>query len=238
VYELGDIERIVESLSVVIPILNDEIALARLLSLLGALLHESSVGEWEIVVVDGGSVDHGCAVALQQGCHVVHAPTGRGSQLRAGCVVAGGDWLWLLHADSVIDAAAVTYLAGQNTPCWGRFDVQFGGRQSGLRVVAAMMNLRSRLTGMCTGDQGVFVHRTLLESVGGVPSQPLMEDIELSKRLRRRLRPCCTRVTVTTSSRRWETRGIVRTMMSMWWFRVRYWCGADPERLATEYYSW
>ena len=109
-------------------------------------------------------------------------------------------------------------------------------RQS-LVVVAALMNWRSRLTGIATGDQGIFAHRSLLDAVGGVPLQALMEDVELSKRLKSCSRPLCPRATLTTSGRRWRTRGVLRTIVGMWWFRLRYWLGVDPERLAGEYYS-
>ncbi len=143
----------------------------------------------------------------------------------------------MLHADSEPDAGIIGYLGTLDAPAWGRLDVRFSDGPAFLAVVAALMNWRSRLTGIATGDQGIFAHRSLLDAVGGVPRQALMEDVELSKRLKSRSRPLCPRATLTTSGRRWRTRGVLRTILGMWWFRLRYWLGVDPERLAGEYYS-
>lgn len=226
-----------EGLSIVIPVLNDGPALARLLESLRGLLSGVGPDAAEIIVADGGSTDEGCAVAERHGCLVVRGEPSRGAQLQQGFERAQGQWIWLLHADSVPDAEVVAWLVQPRAPCWGRFDVRFTGSAPLLRLVAKFMNWRSRRSGICTGDQGIFVHRSLLSSIGGVPPQALMEDIEMSKRLKREMWPLCPRVCLTTSSRRWEQRGIVRTIVTMWWFRVRYWRGADPERLADEYYS-
>jgi hypothetical protein len=118
---------------------------------------------------------------------------------------------------------------------WGRFDVRLSGRHPALRVVERMMGMRSRLTGIATGDQAIFVRRDLFARVGGFPDQPLMEDIELSKRLRKTSRPACLRQRVTTSGRRWEQRGVLRTIALMWALRGLYWIGFPPERLARLY---
>jgi rSAM/selenodomain-associated transferase 2 len=167
----------------------------------------------------------------------VSTPPGRGRQLAAGAADARADWLWFLHADSAGTAPALDWLARhRDGPAWGRFDVRLEPAGPMLRLVGFLMNQRSRLTGICTGDQGIFVHRVLLERAGGMPEQPLMEDIELSRRLKRLGRPLCPRVALLTSSRRWRDRGAVRTIFGMWWFRLRYWLGADPERLARAYY--
>ena len=219
----------------VVPVLNDARALAELLDTLRGAFSVHGP-QPEIVVVDGGSTDAGAATAERYGCAVVASHPGRGVQLQAGFEQAQGDWIWLLHADSQPGADLALWLRRLETPGWGRFDVRFTGKAWLLAVVAAMMNWRSRSTGICTGDQGIFVHRSLLEAVGGIPTQPLMEDIELSKRLKREMPPLCPQICLTTSSRRWEQRGIVRTVVSMWWFRLRYWAGTDPQALATEYY--
>lgn len=216
--------------------LNDAPALAKLLDTLHCAFNDHGP-QPEIVVVDGGSTDGGAAIAQQHGCEVVVSHPGRGVQLQAGFVQAQGDWIWFLHADSQPGAELAAWLQRQTIPGWGRFDVRFTADAWLFRLIASMMNWRSRRTGICTGDQGMFVHRSLLEAVGGVPSQPLMEDIELSKRLKREKPPLCPRVCLSTSSRRWEQRGVVRTIVSMWWFRLRYWLGADPLVLAKEYYS-
>lgn len=223
-------------ISVVVPVLNDAAALA-------ALLGDLAGSGLEIVVADGGSRDGSPALAARQGARLVSCKPGRGRQLDEGAKAAGGDWLWFLHADSRVSAAALAEIAGLpgQPPGWGRFDVQLDG--SGrlakmlLRAVAALMNRRSALTGICTGDQGIFVHRALLDAVAGMPRQPLMEDIELSRRLRRLARPRRLRGPLRPSARRWLSRGAVRTILSMWALRLRYWLGASPERLAREYYG-
>jgi hypothetical protein len=161
---------------------------------------------------------------------------GRGAQLALGAERAGGTWLWMLHADSDPEPACLAHLLlRDDRPGWGRFSVRLRGRAL-LPVVAWTMNVRSCLTGICTGDQGIFVHRDLLGVVGGMPVQPLMEDIELSRRLKRLGHPVCRAERIATSPRRWLKRGVIRTILGMWWFRLRYWLGADPERLAREYY--
>jgi len=231
-------------LSVLIPVLNDARALSRLLDRLAkfekAAMTKQAMAEGgvEVLVIDGGSSD--ASVAIAQGAQPVHAvlqsAAGRGLQLAAGVAQARGRWLWLLHADSVPALSCFAYLLSlDDRPAWGRFNVALSGGAL-LPLVARMMNLRSRLTGICTGDQGIFVHRALLDAAGGMPAQPLMEDIELSRRLKRMARPQCRPERIHTSSRRWLRGGVVRTILAMWRFRLRYWLGADPERLAREYY--
>lgn len=227
-------------LSIVIPVLNDAEPLNRLLS----TLHDLLTGPAEVLVVDGGSADSSALVALESGARVLQAPPGRGRQLNSGCQAARGQWLWLLHADSLPSRAAVATLesiAAGNSPQasvgWGRFDICFDAHSALFQLLAAMMNARSRLTGICTGDQGMFLHRRLLSCVGGVPEQPLMEDIELSRRLGRFCRPACRPETLQTSARRWQQAGWWRTVLGMWRLRLRYWLGAAPEQLAVEYYG-
>jgi rSAM/selenodomain-associated transferase 2 len=219
-------------LSILIPVLNDADALQRLLACLVPVLN----GRVEILVVDGGSHDASREVARRNRCALVEGARGRGVQLALGAARARGRWLWMLHADSLPDAGCVAYLCTlDDCPGWGRFAVRIDGGAI-LAVIAWMMNRRSCVTGICTGDQGIFVHRELLRSVGGMPTQPLMEDIELSRRLKRCSRPRCRRERVATSARRWLAHGVARTIVSMWWYRFRYWYGADAEQLAREYY--
>lgn len=227
-------ERVVAPLCVVVPVLNDAPALA---ALLARLQSARDAGLAEVVVADGGSDDDSRAVALQGGCRVIDSRRGRGAQLAAGVAAATAPWLWLLHADATPTPATWRYLRQLpgTSPGWGRFDVEFAAGGA-LAVVAFFMNRRSCLTGICTGDQGIFVHRSLLDAAGGMPGQPLMEDIELSRRLKRLGRPRCRPERLGASARRWQHRGLMRTVLSMWWFRLRYWLGADPERLAAEYY--
>jgi rSAM/selenodomain-associated transferase 2 len=223
-------------ISIVIPVLDDAAALRALLD----DLQELAMGCATITVVDGGSSDGSAELARARGVRVLHATRGRASQLAAGVAAADGRWVWLLHADTRVSAAAWhalqrTLTAGGSP--WGRFDVRLDGSEVALRCVETLMNVRSRLSSICTGDQGIFVRRDLLDLVGGVPQLALMEDIELSKRLRRYAPPCCISTPLVTSARRWQNNGIVATIGLMWWLRLRYFLGAAPEALARSYYQ-
>jgi len=193
----------------------------------------------EIIVVDGGSVDATLALAAPLADRAFVAPKGRALQMNAGAAVATNDVLIFLHADSRLPGAGIATLLRmlpRSRRRWGRFDIAIEGRPGILKLVAAMMNMRSRLTGIATGDQAIFVERALFAAVGGFPRQRLMEDIELSRRLKRAAgRPLCLRERVVTSGRRWERRGPWRTIVAMWRWRLAYWRGADPDKLATEY---
>ena len=156
--------------------------------------------------------------------------------MNAGAAHAKGDVLLFLHADTKMpdDADALIAQALQDRH-WGRFDVTLDGRHPLLRVVEVMMNWRSRLTGIATGDQAIFVRRATFDAVGGFPNQPLMEDIDLSAKLKRVGKPACLRAQVTTSARRWEKHGIVTTIVKMWWLRAAYFLGAKAETIARWY---
>ena len=239
------------TISIVIPVLDDGMRLQRLLGDLErhwpALTDSATVAgrsgagvrsRPEVIVVDGGSRDDSIDVAKGAGARVLECRRGRGLQLDAGARAASGRWLWFLHADSGISPEVlheIERLAGRS-PCWGRFDVRIESTPL-LSLTAKAMNWRSAVTGICTGDQGMFVHRTLLEAVGGVPRQPLMEDIELSKRLRRFGRPLRLRTPLRASARRWQTHGAFKTMILMWCLRIRYLCGASPTELERRYYG-
>ena len=240
------------TVSIVIPVLDDAQALTALLGDLSPARSEDvkstlktgrsePAGEaaaLEIIVVDGGSRDHSLEVGRRAGVRILECCRSRGLQLDAGAQAAIGAWLWFLHADCRISPAVIaeTGRLSQRDPGWGRFDVRLPQAPL-LRLIAAMMNWRSACTGICTGDQGIFVHRDLLNAIGGVPRQPLMEDIELSKRLKRLARPLRMRTPIQVSARRWQTRGVLKTILFMWWLRIRYLCGAVPERLARQYYG-
>jgi len=157
--------------------------------------------------------------------------------MNAGAAACPADVLLFLHADTVLpddaDVLVARALAGRRA--WGRFDVRIDSPRRLLRVVAAMMNLRSRWSGIATGDQALFVRHELFERVGGFPELPLMEDVAISRRLKRHGRPACLRARVTTSARRWERHGVWRTILLMWRLRAAYFFGADPRALAIRY---
>lgn len=221
-------------LSVVVPVLNEAPGIEAMLQALAPLAARGA----QIVVADGGSLDASVALARAAGAQVVHAPHGRALQMNAGALQASGDLLLFLHADTLLPPNAdqlIRQALGDGLQVWGRFDVRIDGRPRMLRVIAACMNRRSRWTGIATGDQALFMTRAAFDAVGGFPAQPLMEDIEMSRRLRQLSRPVCLRERVITSGRRWETRGVWRTVLLMWRLRLAYWRGAAPEHLARLY---
>jgi rSAM/selenodomain-associated transferase 2 len=221
------------ALSIVIPALNEAAGIEATLQALQPL----RVRGVELVLADGGSSDATQTLARPWVDAVVDAPRGRASQMNAGAAWARADALLFLHADTRLpplgDVLVLQALAG--AACWGRFDVRIEGRPWMLRVVAALMNLRSRASGIATGDQAIFVTREAFERVGGFPVQPLMEDIEISRRLKRLGRPACLGARVCTSGRRWEQRGVWRTILLMWRLRWRYWRGESAAQLAQAY---
>ncbi|MDE0040097.1 MAG: TIGR04283 family arsenosugar biosynthesis glycosyltransferase [Gammaproteobacteria bacterium] len=217
-------------ISVVIPVFNDAVPLRR-------LIDDLRDTELEIVVVDGGSDDDSVSVAKDAG-RVVSAPRGRGMQMAAGVPAANGEWLWFMHADTRLSQQVVAALLDRlDKPRWGFFSVRLDGGSWPYRMIERTMSWRAAASGIATGDQGIFVHRELLDAVGGVPRQPLLEDVELCRRLRRLAKPMVLREPLLTSSRRWERNGIARTILVMWWLRFRYFAGADPNSLAREYYG-
>lgn len=194
----------------------------------------------EVIVVDGGSTDGTPDVCASLADQVLVGPAslrGRARQMNHGAAQASGARLLFLHADTQlppdVDVLVAQALAGDES--WGRFDVRIEGQSRWLPMVAAMMNWRSRATGIATGDQAIFVQRNSFMQVGGFPDQPLMEDIELSRRLRALQAPVCLRQRVVTSGRRWDQRGAWRTIVLMWRLRWMYWRGAPPEQLARLY---
>jgi rSAM/selenodomain-associated transferase 2 len=223
-----------QRLSIVVPALNEAA------NIVGALerLQPLRARGHEVIVVDGGSEDGTVKLAQPLADRVLKAPRGRARQMNAGAEHASGDVLLFLHADTRLPEDADRLIAERlpgTALAWGRFDVVIEGRPLMLKVIAAAMNLRSRVTGVCTGDQGIFVHRELFQRIGGYPPIELMEDIALTGMLRRRARPICLAPRVITSGRRWERRGVWRTMALMWWLRLRYFFGASPAHLRRLY---
>lgn len=221
-------------LSVIIPALDEGGTLAMHLASL-APFRERGV---EVIVVDGGSSDATLAAARGGADRLVVAPRGRARQMNAGAAVAKAPVLLFLHADTRLPANADHLILEKlSSTClgWGHFDVRIDGASRWMPVIAWMMNVRSRATGIATGDQAMFVTRRAFDAVGGFPDQPLMEDVELSSRLLRRERPLCVRRPVVTSGRRWDTRGVWRTIVLMWWIRLLYCLGVSPHRLERLY---
>lgn len=223
-------------ISIVIPLLDEARTLPSLLDHLAAFRDRGC----EIVLVDGGSRDGTPAVAERAGFRVVYAPRGRARQMNAGANAAHGDVLLFLHADTRLPVDADALVAGalsRGPRVWGRFDVAIAGSSPMLRVVALLMNRRSRWTGIATGDQAIFLRRAAFDAIGGFPDQPLMEDIEASRRLMLISLPVCIADRAVTSGRRWEQHGIWRTIFLMWRLRFAYWLGARPETLARRYHG-
>ncbi len=220
-------------LSIIIPVLNEADSIAPTLQSLASLRSRGV----QVIVVDGGSLDDTVARASPLADHVLDSANGRARQMNAGAAVATGTTLLFLHADTRLPTGAdlQALAAVLRGAVWGRFDVSIEGTLPMLRVVGALMNLRSRYTGIATGDQAIFVRADSFARVGGFPDQPLMEDIEISKRLKQLAPPACLRARVVTSGRRWETYGVWRTILLMWYLRWRYWRGESPEQLKRAY---
>jgi rSAM/selenodomain-associated transferase 2 len=219
-------------LSIIIPVLNEAATIDAMLLRLSGLRAEGA----QLIVVDGGSEDDTAARAAAHADIVLRSPRGRALQMHAGALAAGGDALLFLHADTMLPPAAGALIAGALCRhAWGRFDVALDGARPAYRLIGAMMNLRSRLTSIATGDQAIFMRRAFYFAAGGYPPLALMEDIAFCKRARRLSRPACLRERVLTSARRWEKHGVLRTVLLMWRLRLAYFLGADPERLALRY---
>ena len=246
--------------SIIIPAFDDRLALRRLLTELRGLLAElggsierSSAHKpdqplsWELIVVEGSRPSGSAEEPLESDRALtdqwLQCEANRARQLQLGAENARFSHLWFLHADTSAVAAPMRWLSrllgqatlGDAAELWGRFDVRLDSPRPSLRVVSSMMNWRSRLSGICTGDQGLFVSRELLAGIGGWPDQPLMEDVELSRRLKSVSRPKTPRATLMTSARRWHKNGVLRTILLMWRLRWQYFFGVSPDKLQILY---
>jgi rSAM/selenodomain-associated transferase 2 len=221
-------------ISVIVPALNEADGIVDTLQ----ALQDMRLRGVEIIVADGGSTDDTATVCAPLADRVIIGATGRARQMQAGAALACGSVLWFLHADSRAPGDADRTIAtalGSGRRNWGRFDVRFAHAGLLLGVVATLMNLRSRLTGIATGDQGIFVTRKLFERVNGFPQIPLMEDIALSRLLKRHSRPACLHEQLITSARRWQAQGTLCTILVMWSLRLAYFLGVSPAWLAQFY---
>jgi len=220
--------------SIIIPVLNEQNTLSKQLK---SLQRFREMG-YEVIVVDGGSHDASSEIATQYADRIIHSSKGRAKQMNTGADNAKHDWLLFLHVDTTLPDTAMQSLQKVfDSPLaqWGRFDVRLSGQHFLYRTIAWFMNTRSRLTGIVTGDQTLCVKKSSFELVGGFPDIALMEDIALSKRLKKNSTPVCIADTVTTSSRRWHDNGIFRTIFLMWSLRCQYFFGASPVNLAKRY---
>lgn len=221
------------ALCIVIPVLDEAGTLAARLHALKAFRQRGA----RVVVVDGGSQDDTLAIARAHADLALLAPRGRAAQMNAGATACPADVLLFLHADTALpdNADMLVRRATLGPFFWGHFDVRIDSPRPLLRLVSWMMNLRSRWTGIATGDQALFVRHDLFRQIGGFPELPLMEDIAISRALKQHGRPACLQERVTTSARRWERHGVWRTIFLMWRLRAAYFFGADPRQLAIQY---
>lgn len=226
------------TLAIIVPVLDEASTIRASLTRLTDLRHRGAA----VIVVDGGSRDDTPALAAGLADEVLAAPRGRAVQMNAGAQRAlanpATDTLLFLHADTRLPDRADAFVAaacdGQSL-AWGRFDVSIDGRSAALPLVAALMNLRSRLSGICTGDQCIFMTRAMYTATGGFAAIALMEDIDFSRRARRLAWPSALPARAITSGRRWERDGVLRTVLLMWRLRIAFYFGSDPARLAATY---
>ena len=222
-------------LCIVIPTLNESARISRCLQSLARLQRRGA----QIVVCDGGSNDDTREIARQYGVQVIHCARGRARQMNAGADACCARMLAFVHADTQLNDAVLDRLwaltSDRPEGIWGRFDVRLSGPGAAFRVIEACMNVRSRITGIATGDQLIFCSSDLFRAVNGFAEIDLMEDIQFSSKLRRLRWPVCCRERVRTSSRKWRENGIMRTVLLMWRLRLAYALGANPARLAKLY---
>jgi len=215
---------------VIIPTLDEAAGIASVVERLRSQIEPTD----ELIVVDGGSRDQTVSFAEAAGAKVVTAPSGRGKQMNAAAAVSHGQVLLFVHADTTLSdgfRSALELVLDDSLVGWGRFDIGFDSRHLGLRFIAWMINRRSRLTRGATGDQAIFVRRTLFERVGGFHEPVLFEDVDLCRRLKPKARMGVPTAKAITSARRWENRGILRTVVTMWMLKTAYLIGVPSSRL-------
>jgi len=226
--------RRIDKISIIIPVLNESVSLGSFLSALQIFRHQHC----EIIVVDGGSHDQTCQIAEKYCDLLLSSSAGRARQMNAGANHASGSILLFLHADTILPANyfdLIFHQLSEKNKSWGRFNVALSGDALMFRLIESLMNFRSCFTGVCTGDQAIFVSRELFIKTGGFPDIDLMEDVAFSKVLKKIESPLCLKSRVVTSSRRWEKYGIWKTIFLMWRLRLAYFMGESPQKLKQKY---
>lgn len=215
-------------ISIIVPVLNEEKKLPDLLSHLQVYREQGH----ELIIVDGGSSDNSLMLAQTSADNVIVSRKGRAIQMNSGASVAKGEVLLFLHSDTFLPETALNTIANfVMDSFWGRFDVRLSSNKFIFRIIESFINIRSRLTSINTGDQAIFIESQLFKAVGGFPEIALMEDVAISKKLKSIVLPICLKQKVITSSRRWEKRGVVATVLLMWKLRLYYFFGVSPDRL-------
>jgi rSAM/selenodomain-associated transferase 2 len=225
---------ILKKISVIIPTLNETEQIQHCLASVQSLRRNGH----EVIVVDGGSEDETCSQVKDLADKVIHHSRGRATQMNAGARAACGEILIFLHADTCLPTEADTVITSSikdSAEFWGRFNVRLSGRHWAFRIIEICMNLRTRITGIVTGDHAMFMSKEIYNKVKGFPEIALMEDIAISSKFKHVVCPICLKHKVTTSSRRWEENGIIKTILKMWWLRISYFLGTDPLKLARQY---
>ena len=225
-----------DNFSFIIPVLNENLFFTKQHLYLQALLNQGH----EIIIVDGGSKEDAHLAAEKLGCKFIQTKASRGFQQHSGANESSNDILVFLHADTILPLKATSLIdqaLNQSSANWGRFNVAFTNKSLTFKVIAWFMNKRSCLTGIVTGDQTLFIRRSTYFDAGGFEDQPLMEDVELSQRLKKHSKPICINETVLTSSRKWEQQGVLTTILLMWRLRLLYFLGVSADQLAKQYYS-
>jgi len=219
-------------ISIIIPTLNEESAMQTLLKQLQVHRQQGH----EVIVVDGRSTDKTVSISKMLSDKVISSEPGRAMQMNSGASQAKYNVFWFLHADTLIPENSIEDIQQALTISeWGWFNIKLSGTNILFRLIERMINLRSCFSGVATGDQGIFVKRKTFESANGYPNIPLMEDVALSKKLNKTSKPFCLKESLITSSRRWEQKGIMSTVLLMWRLRFLYWLGVSPDKLATQY---
>ena len=213
--------------SIIVPLLNEASAAPELIEHLGGLNAE------QVIIVDGGSSDATPELMKDAGFDVVQSAPSRSQQMNLGAANATQSMLLFLHADTKLPANYKAELA--NSDVWGRFDVRFDSDSKAMKLIAFFMNWRSRLSSIATGDQAIFIDRSVFESINGFPAYPIMEDVAFCKRMRQLYRPYNSRLCATTSARRWQQNGVLNTVLKMWWYRLAFFFGASPFKLKKGY---